>query len=295
MRKIILLFLIIAGSALYAQQSKIENSLFWEISGNGIQKPSFLFGTYHLLNSGYLETIPKVKAAFEKADGAVVETELDSSLMLKMMFIMVMPDKKLDGLMSQEDYQMVSKEVEETMGSSIDLMAQLKPAFISMLLTVAYNQKVNGDRLEKFSGHPLDSYFASTMKARNKSVGTFETMEEQLRLIFDHEPVEKQAEHLVEFVKMKEEVTDMQPKLLDLYMSQNLQGLYDLYKKYEKQFGDASYLSDDRNIKWMEKLPGFLQKGNQFIAVGAFHFTGEKGLIELLRKKGYSVKPLSTK
>jgi uncharacterized protein YbaP (TraB family) len=78
-------------------------------------------------------------------------------------------------------------------------------------------------------------------------------------------------------------------------MEENLNELYDLYKKYERQFGEAQYLTDDRNIRWMEKLPGYLGKGNQFIAVGAFHLVGEKGLIKLLREKGYTVKALSSK
>jgi len=290
--RIVFVFLIIVTTEkLHAQN---ENSLFWEVSGNGLQKSSFLFGTYHLLNSGYLETIPKVKAAFENADGAVVETELNSIAMLKMMFLMVMPDKKISDLLNEKDYALVSKEVQESTGASMDIMAQFKPTFITLMLTLAYNQKTNGDRLSKYSGHPLDSYFATAMRKKNKPVGTFETMEEQISLVFDHDPVEKQAEHLVEFVEMKDEVIALQPKLLDLYMRQDLKGLYDLYKKYENQFGEASYLSDDRNVKWMEALPAFLQKGNQFIAVGAFHFTGEKGLIKLLRDKGYKVKPLKS-
>ena len=290
--RIVFVFLIIVtNEKLHAQN---ENSLFWEVSGNGLQKSSFLFGTYHLLNSGYLESIPKVKAAFENADGAVVETELDSTAMMKMMFLMVMPDKKISDLLNEKDYALVSKEVQESTGASMDMMAQFKPTFITLLLTLAYNQKTNGDRLSKYSGHPLDSYFATAMRKKNKPVGTFETVEEQISLVFDHDPVEKQAEHLVDFVEMKDEVVALQPKLLDLYMRQDLNGLYDLYKKYENQFGEASYLSDDRNVKWMETLPAFLQKGNQFIAVGAFHFTGEKGLIKLLRDKGYNVKPLKS-
>jgi uncharacterized protein YbaP (TraB family) len=74
----------------YAQKKNIENSLFWEISGNGLKKSSYLFGTYHLLNSGFLDEIPKVKEACKKADGVVVGTELDSCIMMKMRLMMGM-------------------------------------------------------------------------------------------------------------------------------------------------------------------------------------------------------------
>lgn len=277
------------------QYYKLENSLLWEISGKDLQKPSYLFGTYHLLNSGYLEKIPKVKSFFERSDGVVVETELDSSLMTKMMFMMLMPDKKISDLMSNEDYSLVSNEVQEITGTSIDLLAQFKPTFITFMLTVAYNQAEVGTELSKYGGHPLDSYFATDARKKNKPVGTFETMEEQISMVFDHDPLEKQAEDLVTFVKSKNDNRKLLPKLLNLYMEENLNELYDLYKKYEKQFGETTYLTDDRNIRWMEKLSGFLLKGNQFIAVGAFHLVGEKGLVKLLREKGYTVRALSSK
>jgi uncharacterized protein YbaP (TraB family) len=45
----------------------------------------------------------------------------------------------------------------------------------------------------------------------------------------------------------------------------------------------------------MEKIPGLLLTGDQFIAVGAMHFVGNNGLIKLLREKGYNVTPLSLK
>jgi uncharacterized protein YbaP (TraB family) len=276
----------------YAQKKNIENSLFWEISGNGLKKSSYLFGTYHLLNSGFLDEIPKVKEAFKKADGVVVETELDSSIMVKMMFMMVMKDKKISDLINADDYAIVSKEVLEVTGAPMDMMGQFKPSFIMVMLSLSYSQKENGEVLKKYGGHPLDSYFAAEAKKLKKPLGTFETMEEQIAMVFDHDPVEKQAEQLVDFVKMKKELAGVQTELLNAYIREDLAGLFKLYKKYEEQFGDTSYLLDDRNVKWMDKLPEYLSKGNQFIAVGALHFTGEKGLIKLLRGKGYRVEQL---
>jgi uncharacterized protein YbaP (TraB family) len=277
---------------LNAQKNTIENALFWRISGNGVNKPSYLFGTYHLLNSGYLETIPAVENAFEHADGVVVETELDSSKMLQMMFLMVMPDKKISDLLSEEDYKLVTTEVVDATGASMDMLAQLKPTSITLILTVVYAQKENQTELNKYGGHPLDSYFATAGKKNNKTVATFESMEEQMQILFDHDPVEEQAKQLVEFIKSKDDMIKAQSDLIKMYLNQDLSGMYRLYRKYQKQFGDATYLLDDRNEKWIEKLPGYIEAGNQFIAVGAMHFTGDKGLIKLLREKGYTLTPL---
>lgn len=276
-------------------QKHTENALFWKISGKGIDNPSYLFGTYHLLSGGYLNEVPEVGKAFEQADGIVVEAQLDSSKMFQLMPMMVMSGKKLSDLVSETEYALIKTEVEKTTGTSMDMLAQFKPVSVTFMLTVAYAHKEGGSELNKYDGPPIDNHFANVGKKNKKPIATFETMEEQVRIVFDHDPVEEQARQLVEFVRSKEDMMQAQSDLLKMYLNQDLDGLYKLYKKYEKQFGDASYLLDDRNVKWMEKLPGMIEKGNQFIAVGALHLAGDKSLIRLLRKSGYTLTPVAVR
>ncbi|HLT71727.1 MAG TPA: TraB/GumN family protein [Cyclobacteriaceae bacterium] len=273
-------------------QKHTENALFWKISGKGIDKASYLFGTYHLLAGGYLAEVPEVGKAFEQADGIVVETELDSSKMFQLMPMMVMSGKKLSDLVNEADYALITAEVEKTTGASMDMLAQFKPVSVTFMLTVAYAHQEDGSELNKYEGPPIDNYFVNVGRRNKKPIATFETMEEQVRIVFDHDPVEDQARQLVEFVRSKEDMIQAQSDLLKMYLNQDLDGLYKLYKKYEKQFGDASYLLDDRNVEWMKKLPGMLEKGNQFIAVGALHLAGDASLIRLLRKSGYTLTPV---
>lgn len=289
------LFLSLAVGQLVHAQKDTNNALFWEISGNGLASPSHLFGTYHLLGNGYLADLPRVEAAFVEADGIVVETELDSSKLAQMFSMMIMKDTKLSDLVSKDDYEMLAGEIQQSTGAPIDLIGQFKPAFITVMLTVTYARAGTLSKLEQYAGTPLDSYFAATGRQKKKAVSTFETMEEQMRLLFDHYPVEEQARQLVEFVKSKDEMATVQDELLSLYLRQDLGGLYKLYRKYEKRFGDTSWLLDDRNVSWMTKIPAMLRDGNRFIAVGALHLAGNKGLIRLLREAGYTVTPLSVK
>lgn len=276
-------------------QKNAENSLLWKISGKDGAAPSYLFGTYHLLNSGYLSEVPKVQETFERADGIVVEVEIDSSKLFQMMSMMVMADKKLSDLVTEDDYKLIASEVEQAMGTPMDMLAQFKPVSLTFMLTMAYAHKEGGLELSKYDGPPMDSYFSNFARKNKKPVSTFETMEEQMRILFEHDPVEEQARQLVEFVRSKDEMMRAQSDLLRLYKEQDLDGLYELYKKYEEQFGDATYLLDDRNLKWMKKLPGMLEKGNQFIAVGALHLTGDKSLIRLLQERGYEVTPVASR
>lgn len=270
-------------------QKDTGNGIFWEISGKGLTRPSYLFGTYHLLSGAYLNKLPNVKAAFEGADGVVVESEIDSSKLMQMLPMLVMQDKKLSDLVSKEDYDMLASEVQQSTGTPIELMAQLKPIFITLMLTVTYAKAGRLSELEESDGSSLDSHIAKVARQKKQGVSAFESMEEQMHLLFDHHPVEEQARQLVEFVKLKDEMVTAQDELLGLYLREDLDGLYTLYQKYEKQFGESSWLLDDRNENWIKQLPAILEEGSQFIAVGALHLAGNKGLVELLRKQGYTV------
>lgn len=290
-----MLIITLSAHLAVGQSDKIENSIFWKISGNGIQKPSYLFGTYHVLNDGYLEDVPNVKKIYFASHNVVVETELDSSKIMQVLFMAMMKDKKISDLIRAEDYKLVSAEIQNASGGTMDMFNSFKPNFITVMITMAYNQKENKELLSKYTGHPIDSYLASYARKNNKTVSTFETMQEQMNFLFSHDSDEKQAEQLVEFIKSKDEMKKSQVELTNMYLKQDLQGMYKMFRKYSKQFGDADYLLDDRNIKWMEKLPSLLTTGDQFIAVGAMHFVGKNGLIKLLREKGYTVVPVPLK
>ena len=236
-----------------------------------------------------------MKTAFEKADGIVVETLIDSAKLQQVLMGMMLSSRKLPELVSEEDFKLIDTEVQKTLGADLNMLSQFKPVFITFMLTMTYNQQENSEFLAKYSGTPIDIYFGSAGKKSGKAVSSFESMEEQFNILFRHDTEEKQAEQLVEFVKTKEEMRSSMKELTGLYIHQDLKGMYDMYKKYARQFGSAAYLLEDRNEKWMDVLPSMLKEGNKFIAVGALHFTGEKGLIKLLREAGYTVKPIPVK
>jgi uncharacterized protein len=56
---------LLCSAMLTAQQIKTDNSLLWKVSGNGLKKPSYLFGTCHFLSSGFVDTMQAVKNAYK--------------------------------------------------------------------------------------------------------------------------------------------------------------------------------------------------------------------------------------
>ncbi|GAB3565975.1 TraB/GumN family protein [Spirosoma luteolum] len=281
----LLLFLLLLSGRLGAQ------SLLWEVSGNGLTRPSYLFGTYHILKDSYLQQAPLVRGAFERAEGVVVETTVDSSAMLNMAVRALMPGKTLQQLISTDDYSLVANEFKKTTGYDLAMFSLMKPIMAATTLSLAYAEQ-ESDTLHRFSGQPLDLFFAAEATRRHKTLVPLETMEQQMAFLFDHDPVEKQATDLVTMVKEKDTMRGTGRQLTDLYLAGNLDGLVTLSRQYEDKYGDMAYLVNDRNRTWMQRLPGLMTVRPTFVAVGALHLPGPDGLISLLRQQGYTLKPV---
>ena len=243
------------------------------------------------MKDSYLNQNPRVKTAFKQAEGVVVETVVDSSAMLQMAMRAIMLDKSLPKLLPEADYKLVADEFRRATGYDMILFNQMKPIVTATMLGLSYIESEN-DTLQKFTGQPLDLYFASEGKRAGKTITPLETMEQQMGFLYDHDPVEKQAADLVEMVRRKDEMLVSGKQITALYLRGDLAGMWTLSQTYEQKFGDMAYLVRDRNQNWMKQLPAKLALRPTFIAVGALHLPGPDGLIELLKKAGYEVKPL---
>ncbi|PKV66566.1 TraB/GumN family protein [Pontibacter ramchanderi] len=281
-----------AKTTAQAPSTATTKSLLWEVSGNGLKQPSYLYGTYHLLNASFLNTVPEVMERFMESRGLVVETVIDSAKMMQLGTLMVMPNNKLSNLLTKEDYALVNQEVKEQFGFELSMADQMKPMTLLLMLSLKEYQRV--EALKNYTGEPMDGYFANYNKKSQKKVSTLETMEQQFGFLYNHHPLDKQAEQLVAYIKNKDAAMQLSNKLVELYLQKDLPGIWALTQEYNELTGggDMAYMTDDRNKDWMTKLPAIMKEQSTFIAVGAAHLPGENGLLQLLQRAGYTVKPL---
>ena len=142
------------------------------------------------------------------------------------------------------------------------------------------------------SGLPLDLVLLAKAKEAGAMTHGLETMQEQAD-IFDSLLLDEQARLLIDTVCHYDVVEEDFIAMKSFYLEQDLGGLYNYVNRYssmqEPLYQDLMYrLIDKRNEKMVERMMPLLKKGDAFIAIGAMHLPGEKGVLALLKKQGFN-------
>lgn len=271
------------------------NSLLWKISGNGLKQPSYIFGTHHLVPLSFLDSVPGVWNAFD----STVQTvgELDMSNMSRMQ-MEIMGESTLpvgityESLVSPEEVALLDSTLTRLLGVGLGQVGNLKPALLSNLISVTLYQQYYPSLS---SGTSLDQYFQEEALKRNRTVIGLETTEDQIEVLLNSQTLERQAELLTCMVKHPELLKEQMDELQVAYHAQDIHALRELSEKEiindpcPSTEEEKNRLNKDRNEKWLKKLPQIMAEKPSFIAVGCLHLPGEEGLIEGLRKLGYTV------
>ncbi|MEO5944957.1 MAG: TraB/GumN family protein [Ferruginibacter sp.] len=266
-----------------------DNSVLWEISGNNLAKPSYLLGTFHLMCKDDIHFSDNLQKAIKNVDEVYFEMNLDdASNTLGAMFFMNMKEgKTLKDLYSQEDYERLSNYFKDSLSMPITMMAKIKPSFLEAFI---YPKLMPCKTL---SG--VEEELLKIAKADKKKINGFETIQFQAS-IFDSIPYEEQAKDLLKTIDSIDTYKKSFDTMISVYKTQQISKIEAMFN--DKDFGmadDRGVLLDDRNKNWVNQLKDILKKENVFIAVGCGHLVGDKGLISLLKKEGYTVKPLLNK
>jgi len=289
---------LVAMTSLFAysqgKNTKDFNTLLWQITGNGLQKPSYLFGTIHMICADDAGLSDSLKNAIGSSDEIYFEVDMDNLIeMLGVVRKMKMRnDTTLADLLDKTDYEKVKKYFESNESIlPFSVLETYKPLLAASML------------MESSSGcespEAMEEVIMKEAKDNGKKIMGLETMAFQMS-IFDTIPYKMQAMQLVKYVEDagKGDTADSKEyeKLMQAYRDQDLSKLEELTKTTD--LGMANFtdiLLYDRNRNWVEKLKTIMPGQSVLIAVGAGHLPGDKGVINLLRKAGYTVRPVHNK
>lgn len=288
--KLLLIAFLGFSISLSAQTKKATNSLLWEISGNGLKKPSYLFGTHHLIGAKFADTMKVLQEKFRSTDAVVGEIVMDSTTQTKMAPFLVMKNNTLDSLLTKSEY----KEVEDYFkskqpGFELKQLNNFKPAMVAIMMMLFESPDMLKD-----IGEGMDDSFQKYAKKTGKSLYGLETAEYQGALLFDSD-LQKQKKALLKSIREVDKSKQKMEELKTYYINQDIDKLTELFKNQDEESKEfMTELLKNRNNRWLAQLPALMENQSLFIAVGAGHLVGAEGLIKGLQLKGYILKPVAT-
>lgn len=258
-----------------------ESSLLWKVSGKEMEKPSYLFGTIHMLPKDKYFFTDKMQEALSSSDVLALEADIDVPLaeQMKMASQMLMPDgKSWADYMTAEEYAAVKSAFVDSLGikeKKIDKYAKIRPIYISGLIMTELLGKVK----------MYEQELSALAKKENKEIIGLETIQEQMEIVGG--------------MSIEDQITDLKSstasmlrdynELLDAYLAQDLETLAEQASESESMEMMETELLTERNNKWVRAIQEKLGEKSYFIAVGAMHLVGEDGLIKQLSEAGYTV------
>jgi uncharacterized protein YbaP (TraB family) len=274
--------LFLGATQLVAQPPK--SSLLWEINGNGLEKPSYLFGTFHLMCRGDFSVTPILESKIKASQQFYGELDLDQpDLQMSMMTKMIMQGKTLESLLGEADYAKVSTRFQAITGMPMAMMNKFKPFLCLSLLTVKSTPCDETIQPE--------TEFMTAAKANNLTIHGLETIDDQLNAL-DKEPLDSQILELKKIILNFDSVKNVMSELMAVYKKRDVDSLYSYMMNTGATEDFATELISRRNEKWIPLMQKAFTEKPTFFAVGAGHLGGPEGLISLLRKKGYRLTPV---
>ena len=296
MRKLLLLATAIIASITYSQAQ-----ILYRISGKGLEKPSYIVGTYHLAPASFADSIPGMKTAIEGTQQVCGELDMMDAFKpenaARLMQSQMLPEgTTLSSLLTSEQLERLNKLLLEEMGSNLNDEAfaaqidKMTPAALSTTLSLSSYMK----KVESFNPMELiDNYFQMLALQNGKAVKGFETVDFQMGVLFGA-PLEKQVNDLMCMVDHFEDTEEMVNLITTAYFSQDLTLIEEAMEQESKidcgtTEEDEDILINNRNRNWVELMPDMMAEQPTLFVVGAGHLCGEKGVLKLLEKAGYTI------
>ena len=278
----------------------VNAQLLWKVSGNGLDKPSYIFGTHHVAPLSMKDSIAGMTEAMNGTSQVygelVMEDMMKPEMLMKMQQAMMLPtDTTLKSLFTQAQYDSIASVVKENIGMELAMFDKLKPAALNVQLAVVLSVKA----LKGYNPQEqLDTWFQTQAKQAGKKVGGLETMESQINILYNSQSLKRQAQQLYCSATHIDYGIDMTRRLAEAYLNQDLDKLLEITEEKMGNVCDSTPEEEEaliygRNANWAKQMPGIMKQASTLFVVGAGHLPGEHGVLKLLEKQGYTVEAMN--
>jgi len=263
------------------RNDEFSNGLLWKIETPTGQS-NYLFGTIHSQDRAVSRFPPYVRLALAKSQPFIIESVLtEESNKVFFDSIFFKDGQLLSDMISPSIYHYL-QEVLPDYGVPVEKIPNLKPWAAFTLI----------GRPKPVNAETLDMVLIETARSLNKTIISLENMKELI------EPMEKlslndQVIILNDTVCNHGQIIQDSWELVQLYLARDLAGImaFSNQPHFDEDIFDR-YIQGilyDRNERMLERIIPYLDNGSAFIAIGALHLAGEKGLLKTLKKKNYRI------
>lgn len=275
--------LVIFLSFLIVESGRAQNSIFWEISGKELKSPSYLFGTLKFIGEKEFYLPAQVTNRLKSCQIFAIEDEVDHHAQHELnKALHFAKGQTLATQLTAEEYKLVQEFFLKEFGISKSLFeskyATVKPLALSILMTrLSLGEKVKFYDIELLTfanKHNLESYSLESIDREAAALNSF--------------PIEDQAKSLLHSVRNFEKQKSEYQKIMADYPAGNLEEIFE-YTLHPTE-NNPLFLEEfyyKRNEEWLPKIEKMMADKTSFISVGISHLEGDRGLLALLKAKGY--------
>lgn len=265
-----------------------QNSILWEISGNGLEKPSYLLGTLKFIGQKEFIFPKEFKETMDKCKIFAIEDQVDHKAQMELNKSVHFPKgKSLATELSPEDYAELLAFMEKRFHLSKAKFEKDFGKLIPLALSINMTRMGLGEKVRYYDiellltakKEKLKTYSLEPIKRESEAIQSF-PMDEQKKALM--ESVRNFDAQEAEYVEM-EKAFDAND--IDKVFSMTLHPTED-----HPDFVASFYTA--RNLEWMPRIEKMMHDKPAFIAVGITHLEGEQGLLALLKGKGYTLTPV---
>ena len=279
--------LFVSSSKLFADQQNEDRALFWSIQKNG-QAAGYLLGTIHSEDPRVLDFSEDFLGKLRSNTIFAMELVPDLPTLLRLTeYMQYPPGQSLESVVGTERF----KALETALASY-----SVPPEFINRMRPWAAMMTLSTPPPN--TGFFMDLSLSLRASGSGLKVVGLETLEQQLSFL-QNMPLTMQLSLLDQAIAEYSQVSKVHDEMVSAYLENDLVKLQTLADEQLQSVGqkESDYFTESgirlRNHRMAESLLSHLRENKVFVAVGALHLPGEEGLLNLLRRQGFELSPMS--
>ena len=263
----------------WSQKPDLPNALLWEITGNNLKLPSYIFGTIHLRDKTVFQFNDSLLSRLKTCEVYAPEMDLAPEKITPLYSKLILPgDSTLNDIFTPDEYKLIGEVLKNKTGMDISVFNKMRPV---VLLMMVMNSQLPSN--EKFT---LDEYLYRQATAMHKRISGIEKPDEQFDLLG-----KISKEDILNFFRHPDEKKDY-TKMINFYKQGKLDSLLVEIQNDSTGFDFQNSFITSRNYRMAARIDTLIRSRSAFIAIGAGHLPGSEGVLNLLEEKGYKIKPV---